>query len=121
VHTNEVSSGVVGSRQRRPSTARDRLNEAPSTSRSGAAPLGRPQRPSKRAPAGCRITIHVFDEARNMQQDFTCGLPELLKGMRYFQDYLSGIHNEEVEMSVHCDVVVFEWLLNYVREKSRPA
>eukprot|EP00241_Pyramimonas_parkeae_P003389 CAMPEP_0114227344 /NCGR_PEP_ID=MMETSP0058-20121206/1739_1 /TAXON_ID=36894 /ORGANISM="Pyramimonas parkeae, CCMP726" /LENGTH=716 /DNA_ID=CAMNT_0001338177 /DNA_START=451 /DNA_END=2598 /DNA_ORIENTATION=+ len=119
VHTNEVSSGVVGSRQRRPSTARDRLNEAPSTSRSGAAPLGRPQRPSKRAPAGCRITIHVFDEARNMQQDFTCGLPELLKGMRYFQDYLSGIHNEEVEMSVHCDVVVFEWLLNYVEGKKQ--
>jgi hypothetical protein len=33
------------------------------------------------------------------------------------QDYLSGVTREEVEMAVHCDVVVFEWLLAYVEGK----
>jgi hypothetical protein len=35
----------------------------------------------------------------------------------WVQDYLSGVTREEVEMAVHCDVVVFEWLLAYVEGK----
>lgn len=106
-----------------------------------------------------RIVIHVYDEARNIQRDFSCNLQQLLASMRYFQvracacacvrapvhvthhahqlaaqrgslrmrarrlwrvwvqDYLSGVTREEVEMAVHCDVVVFEWLLAYVEGK----
>eukprot|EP00854_Cymbomonas_tetramitiformis_P025944 gene25944-31759_t len=62
-----------------------------------------------------QITIHVYDEARKTQKDFHCGLQELLSGMKYFRGYLSDVQNEEVEMSVHCDVKVFEWLLLYIQ------
>ena len=37
---------------------------------------------AKKGPKNSRITVHVFDEARNLQQDFTCGLTDLLDGMR---------------------------------------
>jgi hypothetical protein len=32
-----------------------------------------------------RIVIHVYDEGRNIQRDFSCNLRQLLSSMRYFQ------------------------------------
>ena len=38
--------------------------------------------------------------------------------MRYFDDYLSSSDSgqwEEVDISVHCDVPVFHWLMSYAK------
>ena len=66
------------------------------------------------------IIIHVFDEARGSRKDFTCDLPLLYREMRYFQSHLSeydkhATEANQVEMSVHCDIAVFSWLLDYVK------
>ena len=63
------------------------------------------------------ITIHVCDEAKGVRQDFTCPRDLLLSEMKYFQDYLSPDTQkwEDVDISVHCDVKIFDWLIKYVK------
>ena len=68
-------------------------------------------------PPGC-ILIHVLDEARHERRDFTCDLRVLLKEMRYFKRHLDADvenkPNSSAEMSVHCDIPTFEWLVDDV-------
>ena len=66
------------------------------------------------------MVIHVCDETKNLKQDFTCPRDHLIKEMRYFAEYLSVDTQswEEVDISVHCDVQIFDWLMNYVRRNS---
>lgn len=86
------------------------------------------------------VTIHVFDEARDVKQDFKCELPTLLNSMRYiasidqrafrtlftkmsylryFRSYLKTVEPmNDVELSVHCDVRIFGWLLQYAKSAS---
>uniref|UniRef100_A0A3Q1AYA9 SANT and BTB domain-containing protein n=1 Tax=Amphiprion ocellaris TaxID=80972 RepID=A0A3Q1AYA9_AMPOC len=66
------------------------------------------------------MVIHVCDETKNLKQDFTCPRDLLVKEMRYFAEYLSVDPQrwEEVDISVHCDVQIFDWLMNYVRRNS---
>ncbi|XP_056292101.1 SANT and BTB domain regulator of class switch recombination isoform X2 [Pseudoliparis swirei] len=66
------------------------------------------------------MVIHVCDETKNLKQDFTCPRHLLVKEMRYFAEYLSVDLQrwEEVDISVHCDVQIFDWLMNYVRRNS---
>ncbi|XP_051937020.1 SANT and BTB domain regulator of class switch recombination isoform X1 [Hippocampus zosterae] len=66
------------------------------------------------------MIIHVCDETKNLKQDFTCPRDLLVKEMRYFAEYLSVDTQrwEEVDISVHCDVQIFDWLMNYVRRNS---
>ncbi|XP_029691598.1 uncharacterized protein KIAA1841 homolog isoform X1 [Takifugu rubripes] len=66
------------------------------------------------------MLIHVCDETKNLKQDFTCPRDLLVKEMRYFAEYLSVDTQrwEEVDISVHCDVQIFDWLMNYVRRNS---
>ncbi|KAM9804322.1 SANT and BTB domain regulator of class switch recombination-like [Neosynchiropus ocellatus] len=66
------------------------------------------------------MVIHVCDETKNLKQDFTCPRDLLVKEMRYFAEYLSVEPQrwEEVDISVHCDVQIFDWLMNYVRRNS---
>ncbi|KAG7274232.1 hypothetical protein CRUP_007669, partial [Coryphaenoides rupestris] len=56
----------------------------------------------------------------NLKQDFTCPRDLLVKEMRYFAEYLSvdAQRWEEVDISVHCDVQIFDWLMNYVRRNT---
>ncbi|KAF0021894.1 hypothetical protein F2P81_025853 [Scophthalmus maximus] len=75
------------------------------------------QPPKPRDP---NMVIHVCDETKNLKQDFTCPRDLLVKEMRYFAEYLSvdAQRWEEVDISVHCDVQIFDWLMNYVRRNS---
>ena len=45
-----------------------------------------------------------------------------MKKMRYFQSYFSKNDTEidELDISVHCDVYVFEWLIRYLHDPSLP-
>jgi len=65
------------------------------------------------------IVIHVCDENRKVNKDFKCGKTLLLSHMKYFEKFLSGNSSfEDIDISVHCDVQIFEWLMQYLN-KSR--
>jgi hypothetical protein len=64
--------------------------------------------------------IHVIDENKNKQKDFKCSLSILLKHMKYFEKHLkSSESTDDIDISVHCDVLIFEWLLNYIENVER--
>ncbi|XP_062589863.1 SANT and BTB domain regulator of class switch recombination-like isoform X3 [Saccostrea cucullata] len=67
------------------------------------------------------MTIHVCDEAKNLKQDFHCPRDLLVQEMKYFAEYLSTDAQrwEEVDISVHCDVQIFDWLMKYVKRSSK--
>ncbi|XP_078337550.1 SANT and BTB domain regulator of class switch recombination-like isoform X2 [Crassostrea virginica] len=67
------------------------------------------------------MTIHVCDEAKNLKQDFHCPRDLLVQEMKYFAEYLSTDAQrwEEVDISVHCDVQIFDWLMKYVKRGAR--
>ncbi|XP_057294274.1 SANT and BTB domain regulator of class switch recombination-like isoform X2 [Hydractinia symbiolongicarpus] len=52
-----------------------------------------------------------------VKKDFTCPRDLLLGEMKYFQDYLSADTEkwEDVDISVHCDIKIFDWLIRYVK------
>lgn len=87
-----------------------------------------------------QIVIHVCDEARRLKQDFTCPRDLLVREMKYFSYNLninvsntsqstSGAHAhssiptsalskkslDEIDISVHCDINIFDWLMRYVK------
>ena len=67
------------------------------------------------------MVIHVCDEAKNLKQDFNCPRDLLIKEMRYFAEYLSvdSQRLEEVDISVHCDIHIFDWLMRYVKRGTK--
>ena len=39
--------------------------------------------------------------------------------MKYFENYLCDQKSiEEIDISVHCDINIFEWLMNYVHSRN---
>lgn len=67
------------------------------------------------------VLIHVFDEYRKSTKDFVCRRDVLLANMKYFQAYLNQSNeHDEIDISVHCDVDVFEWLVAYMRRRQQP-
>ena len=69
-----------------------------------------------RAVPGSRdtIIIHVNDESRGVKRDFECVRKTLLAHMKYFQSYITdnekddGANGSDIDISVHCDVFIFE-------------
>ena len=59
--------------------------------------------------------IHVIDDGKNDKKDFTFSRALLIKYMKYFDKCLKKISDQdEIDISIHCDAVIFEWLLNYI-------
>ena len=64
------------------------------------------------------IVIHVCDENKKMNKDFKCDRNLLLQNMKYFEKYLSDSKNlDDIDISVHCDINIFDWLMRYVHRK----
>ena len=63
------------------------------------------------------VTIHVLDEARDLKEDFHCGRELLVSEMKYFKEYLPEEESalNEIDISVHCDVDIFGWLMKWVK------
>ncbi|GFR48618.1 hypothetical protein Agub_g10532 [Astrephomene gubernaculifera] len=61
--------------------------------------------------------VHVCDPGQpEVVRDFTCNIITLTEGMRYFRDFVHKAiqgRTSPIEISVQCDVAVFEWLLGY--------
>jgi hypothetical protein len=65
------------------------------------------------------IVIHVCDENRKVSKDFTCPKDLLLDKMKYFEKYLTSASSlEDIDISVHCDIKIFEWLMKYVQDQN---
>ena len=59
--------------------------------------------------------IHVIDDTKNLKRDFTFSRALLVKYMKYFDQCLKKISDQdEIDISIHCDATIFEWLLNYI-------
>ncbi|KAM5227380.1 SANT and BTB domain regulator of class switch recombination isoform 3-T3 [Ctenodactylus gundi] len=69
---------------------------------------------------GPNMVIHVCDEGKNLKEDFICPRDLLISEMKYFAEYLSmdAQRWEEVDISVHCDVHIFNWLIKYVKRNT---
>lgn len=67
------------------------------------------------------MVIHVCDEAKSLKEDFICPRDLLISEMKYFAEYLSmdAQRWEEVDISVHCDVHIFNWLIKYVKRNTK--
>eukprot|EP00911_Craspedida_sp_UC1_P002417 UC1_evm1s1803 len=64
------------------------------------------------------VVIHVLDAAKKVKRNFTCERELLSSEMRYFSKYLSDASAAEgIDISVHCDVNIFAWLINYIKLK----
>ena len=59
--------------------------------------------------------------ASAVKKDFHCPRDLLVQEMKYFAEYLSTDAQrwEEVDISVHCDVQIFDWLIKYVKRGSK--
>lgn len=67
------------------------------------------------------IIIHVRDEAKKIDRDFKCPKSILIAKMKYFESHLLSCQSvEDLEISVHCDVDIFEWLMLYMIQRDRP-
>ncbi|KAG2393393.1 hypothetical protein C9374_006924 [Naegleria lovaniensis] len=66
------------------------------------------------------IIIHVHDDTNKINKDFTCNRELLMSEMKYFKYYLMQpkAKNEEIDISVHCDVNIFQWLMDYIKKET---
>lgn len=65
-----------------------------------------------------QVVIHVCDESKKKNQDFKCERALLLQHMKYFDKYLADQKSlDDIDISVHCDIQIFEWLMSYVKGK----
>jgi hypothetical protein len=61
------------------------------------------------------IVIHVCDENRKLNKDFKCEKKLLYSRMKYFEKYLLNTNSlEDIDISVHCDINIFDWLMKYI-------
>mmetsp|Transcript_60717 Transcript_60717/g.140229 ORF Transcript_60717/g.140229 Transcript_60717/m.140229 type:complete len:649 (-) Transcript_60717:185-2131(-) len=75
------------------------------------------QRPRRRAKEGKpwdQVVIHVLDERHGISKDFSCPHDVLINNMRYFDSYLTDTE-EDMIISVHCDIKIFQWLIDHMR------
>ncbi|CAG9854294.1 unnamed protein product [Phyllotreta striolata] len=62
------------------------------------------------------IEIHVCDEVKNAKKTFYCNQSLLVSKMGYFAEVTQGQRLEDMDISVHCDIGIFEWLMEWVRK-----
>lgn len=64
------------------------------------------------------VVIHVCDEIKNLKKDFRCSQKLLVSKMGYFAEVTTGQKLEDMDISVHCDVTIFDWLMRWVKKES---
>lgn len=64
------------------------------------------------------VVIHVCDEVKGVSRDFNCQQKLLVAKMGYFADVTAGQRLEDMDISVHCDLQIFEWLMRWVKRET---
>lgn len=62
------------------------------------------------------MVIHVCDEIKNLKRDFKCSQKLLINQMGYFAEVTNGQKLEDMDISVHCDITIFDWLMRWVQK-----
>ncbi|XP_017478928.1 PREDICTED: uncharacterized protein LOC108368564 [Rhagoletis zephyria] len=70
---------------------------------------------TKRDKKESEVVIHVCDEVKNITRDFICSQRLLVNKMGYFAEVTAGQKLEEVDISVHCDIQIFDWLIKWMK------
>lgn len=60
------------------------------------------------------ISIRVIDDCKNLEEMFSCPYDILINRMPYFKDCLDVEPEGELTISVHCDIVVFRKIMDYI-------
>ncbi|GLH12034.1 Uncharacterized protein GBIM_16705, partial [Gryllus bimaculatus] len=66
------------------------------------------------------VEIHVCDEVKNLKRDFRCPQKLLVSKMGYFAEVTTGQKLEDMDISVHCDITIFDWLMRWVKKDTQP-
>lgn len=66
------------------------------------------------------VEIHVCDEVKNIKKDFICNQKLLVEKMGYFAEVTTGQRLEDMDISVHCDINIFDWLMRWVKKELLP-
>lgn len=62
------------------------------------------------------VIIHVCDEIKGTSRDFPCPKDLLISKMGYFKEITAGQSLEDIDISVHCDLLIFEWLMRWIKK-----
>ncbi|XP_037881137.1 uncharacterized protein KIAA1841 homolog [Glossina fuscipes] len=84
--------------------------------RKTSASLSKPESPSKEA----EVIIHVCDEVKNTSRDFACPQTLLISKMGYFANVTAGQNLDDIDISVHCDIQIFDWLMKWMKFSAEP-
>ena len=64
------------------------------------------------------IVVHVIDQGRGQTRHFACSKTKVIKRMKYFDVYFNeSTRIEDLDISVHCDVRIFEWLVRFLQDE----
>lgn len=69
------------------------------------------------------VVIHVYDERRRIHKNFECFKSLLLSEMKYFDSYFASEsynYQGKIDISVHCDCFIFEWIMNFIQHPQNP-
>lgn len=64
-----------------------------------------------------KVIIHVTDLGRKLKKDYSFSKDVLLKNMKFFSAYIGN--QDEEEMSINCDSLVFEFLITFINEPAK--
>ncbi|KAH8259547.1 hypothetical protein KR026_006102 [Drosophila bipectinata] len=114
MHPNQITNSMVRAMLKEP------------IPKPGAPPTGRRKslllvkdknsRQEKKEP---EVVIHVCDEVKNTSRDFICPQHLLVSKMGYFADVTAGQRLEEMDISVHCDILIFDWLMKWIKHSAQ--
>lgn len=66
------------------------------------------------------MEIHVCDEVKHLKKDFRCPQSLLISKMGYFAEITAGQRLEDIDISVHCDIGIFDWLMRWTKKDLLP-
>ncbi|CAG0903734.1 unnamed protein product [Darwinula stevensoni] len=64
---------------------------------------------------GKEVSLQVVDDGKTTTKHYRIPSHLLLRHMEYFTSLSTGQNLEEVDITVHCDVSIFDWLMEWVR------
>lgn len=60
----------------------------------------------------------MSDERKNLKKNYLCRKDLLLQEMKYFKQHLDTTDSaEDIDISVQCDIDIFEWLMKYIKSE----
>ncbi|KAL4142845.1 hypothetical protein QTP88_005239 [Uroleucon formosanum] len=66
------------------------------------------------------IEINVCDAVQKLKKVFRCPKRLLISKMGYFSEVTKGQRLEDIDISVHCEIPIFDWLIKWVKKDLKP-